>query len=42
MVQEANPDHPDIADKLFNDMGSNFEFEQSLRPFHSTEHGNTE
>jgi len=35
MVQEANPDHPDIADKLFNDMGSNFEFEQSLRPFHS-------
>lgn len=35
MVQDANPDHPDIADKLFNDMGSNFEFEQSLRPFHS-------
>lgn len=34
-VSEANPDHPDIADKLFNDMGSNLEFEQSLRPFHS-------
>lgn len=35
LVSDANPDHPDIADKLFNDMGSNLEFEQSLRPFHS-------
>lgn len=34
-VSEANPEHPDIADKLFNDMGGNLEFEQSLRPFHS-------
>jgi|UniRef100_A0A6C0INF8 hypothetical protein len=36
LVNEANPDHPDIADKLFGDMGSNLEFEQSLRPFNST------
>ena len=36
LVSDANPDHPDIANKLFSDMGSNFEFEQSLRPFHST------
>jgi hypothetical protein len=35
-VSDANPDHPNIADKLFGDMGSNMEFEQSLRPFHST------
>jgi hypothetical protein len=36
LVSDANPDHPDIADKLFGDMGSNMEFEQSLRPFTST------
>ena len=35
LVNDANPDHPDIADKLFGDMGSNLEFEQSLRPFNS-------
>ena len=35
LVSDANPDHPDIANKLFSDMGSNLEFEQSLRPFHS-------
>jgi hypothetical protein len=34
-VQEANPDHPGIADKLFKDLGEQLEFEQSLRPFHS-------
>lgn len=34
-VSDANPDHPDIAEKLFGDMGSNLEFEQSLRPFTS-------
>jgi len=34
-VNEANPDHPDIADKLFKDLGEQLEFEQSLRPFHS-------
>lgn len=34
-VGEANPDHPGIADKLFNDIGSELMFEQSLRPFNS-------
>lgn len=34
-VAEANPDHTDIADKLFKDAGSELMFEQSLRPFHS-------
>jgi hypothetical protein len=34
-VTDANPDHPDIANKLFNDMGSQLAFEQSLRPFNS-------
>jgi hypothetical protein len=34
-ITDANPDHPDIADKLFNDMGSQLVFEQSLRPFSS-------
>jgi hypothetical protein len=36
LVNDANPDHPDIADKLFSDMASNLQLEQSLRPFHST------
>ena len=35
LVNDANPNHPDIADKLFSDMGSKLEFEQSLRPFNS-------
>ena len=35
LVSDANPDHPDIANKLFSDMGSNYNLEQSLRPFHS-------
>ena len=34
-VNDANPDHPDIADKLFGDMGGNMQLEQSLRPFNS-------
>jgi hypothetical protein len=34
-VNDANPDHPDIADKLFSDMGGNMQLEQSLRPFNS-------
>lgn len=34
-VTDANPDHPNIADKLFNDMGNELAFEQSLRPFNS-------
>ena len=35
-VQEANPDQPDIADKLFKDLGEQLMFEQSMRPFYST------
>jgi hypothetical protein len=34
-VTDANPDHPDIAEKLFKDAGSELMFEQSLRPFSS-------
>ena len=34
-VQEANPDHPNIADKLFKGLGEELSFEQSLRPFSS-------
>jgi Family of unknown function (DUF5762) len=36
MVQEAHPDQPDIAKKLFTDLADEFEFEQSLQPFYST------
>lgn len=36
MVVEANPDQPNIADKLFNDLGDELVFEQSMRPFYST------
>ena len=36
LVQEANPDQPDISDKLFKDLGEQLNFEQSMRPFHST------
>jgi len=35
LVIESNPDQPDIADKLFKDLGDQYTFEQSLRPFHS-------
>jgi len=34
-VQEANPDQPDIANKLFNNLGDEMFFEQSLRQFNS-------
>jgi hypothetical protein len=34
-VQEANPDQPDIADKLFNNLGDEMCFEQSLRQFNT-------
>lgn len=33
MVIDSNPDQPDIADKLFRDLGEQLIFEQSLRPF---------
>jgi len=36
MVIEANPNNTDIADKLFKDLGDEYMFEQSLRPFYST------
>lgn len=29
-------DQPDIEDKLFKDLGDNFDFEQSMRPFYAT------
>jgi len=35
LVVDANPDQPDIADKLFKDLGDQFVFEQSLMPFNS-------
>lgn len=35
MVIKTNPGQPDIAEKLFSDLGDNFNFEQSMRPFYS-------
>lgn len=35
-VSDANPDQPDISNKLFASLGDQLDFEQSLRPFHST------
>lgn len=35
LVKHANPDQPDIADKLFRGLGEQLEFEQSLRQFNS-------
>jgi hypothetical protein len=34
-VIESNPDQPDIADKLFKDLGEELFFEQSMRQFYS-------
>ena len=36
MVQDLNSTQPDIAKKLYNDINSNLELEQSLRQFYST------
>lgn len=36
LVQKNHPDIPDISEKLFQDLGDNLMFEQSLRPFYST------
>lgn len=36
MVMKMNPDQPDLAEKLFRDLGDKYVFEQSLRPFYST------
>lgn len=35
LVVDQNPDQPDIADKLFHDLGENLVFEQSMRQFYS-------
>jgi hypothetical protein len=35
LVEEANPDQPDISDKLFKDLGQELNFEQSMRQFSS-------
>lgn len=35
-VRKSNPDQPDITEKLFKDLGDEYIFEQSLRPFTST------
>ena len=34
-VVQANPDQPDISDKLFKDLGEQLTFEQSMRQFYS-------
>jgi hypothetical protein len=36
LVVDANPDQPDIANKLFKDLGEQLVFEQSMRQFTST------
>jgi len=35
-VRKSNPDQPDITEKLFQDLGDEYVFEQSLRQFSST------
>lgn len=35
LVIDQNPGQPDIANKLFSDLGEQFVFEQSLQPFYS-------
>ena len=35
LVRESNPGNPEIADKLFNDLGEQYAFEKSLQPFYS-------
>lgn len=36
LIQEQNPDQPNISEKLFKNMNDKLNFEQSLRPFYST------
>ena len=36
LILDTHPDQPDLADKLFTDLGDQLTFEQSMRPFHST------
>lgn len=35
LISNTNPDQPDIADKLFRDLGEQFVFEQSMHSFHT-------
>lgn len=35
MVQQAHPNFPDISDRLFSNLGDNYQFEQSMQPFYS-------
>lgn len=35
MINEINPEQPQISDKLYKSLGDNLEFEQSMRPFFS-------
>ena len=35
LVNDANPDQPDLSNKLFKDLGEQLEFEQSLRQFNT-------
>lgn len=36
LIQEQNPDQPNIINKLFKNLNDELDFEQSLRPFFST------
>jgi hypothetical protein len=36
IVKMCNPTFPDIADKLFRNIGDQYEFERSMQPFYST------
>jgi predicted anti-sigma-YlaC factor YlaD len=36
MVVNEHLDQPDISEKLFRDMGDQFNFEQSMHSFHTT------
>lgn len=36
MIAKNHPGQPDIVDKLFGDLGDEFNFEQSMRPFYAT------
>lgn len=36
VVRRSNPDQPDLTEKLFQDLGDQYVFEQSLRPFNTT------
>ena len=35
LVREMHPEQPEVSEKLFRDLGEQFTFEQSMRPFYS-------